>query len=179
MLRCNGSTQLRAGALDGRRSRPDKFGSSYSRCQTCGVLMRVCVANSLVREANVRRVLRHSRAYIFGFLLGWSLFKALALCNSLPFAEGFAHLRAGALRTSRRRVLRHSHAYNTSVSLLSRTFFEIFTLYYSLSFADLLLHEGADFKRQAEQRDEALRVLVVVKVASRERRDVLVVKAVL
>ena len=62
--------------------------------------------------------------------------------------------------------------------LLRRAFFEIFALFYGLTFANLLLHHSADFKRQAEQCDKALGIVVVVQIAGRERSDALVVEAV-
>ena len=62
--------------------------------------------------------------------------------------------------------------------LLRGAFFEAFALLDCLAFADFLLHHCAHFQRQAEKRDESLRVLVVVQVAGFETRDAFVVEAV-
>ena len=67
---------------------------------------------------------------------------------------------------------------STHFKLLRGAFFEAFAFLDCLTFADFLLHHCAHFQRQAEKRDEALRVFVVVQVAGFEARDAFVVEAV-
>ena len=63
--------------------------------------------------------------------------------------------------------------------LLSRPLLEAFALQYGLPFAHLLLHKSPHFKRQTEQCDEALGILVIVQFTGCERSNALVVEAVL
>ena len=63
-------------------------------------------------------------------------------------------------------------------SLLRRSLLQIFAFGDCPALSDLLLHHSADFERETEQGNEALSVLVVVKLACCERSDILVVEAV-
>ena len=63
--------------------------------------------------------------------------------------------------------------------LLSRALLEAFALQYCLPFAHLLLHKSPHFKRQSEQSNEALSILVIIKLTSCERGYALVIQAVL
>ena len=63
--------------------------------------------------------------------------------------------------------------------LLSRALLEAFALQYGLPFAHLLLHKSPHLERQSEQSDEALGILMVIKLASCKGSDALVVQAVL
>ena len=112
-------------------------------------------------------------SFVF-ILLGRSFLETFALYNCLSFPD-LAH---GGARTGRGRTLRHSRAV-FCFYLLCWSFLETFAFDYCLTFPDLLFHHCADLEREAEQGDEALCVLVVVKLACGERCNRLVVEAVL
>ena len=56
--------------------------------------------------------------------------------------------------------------------LLSRALLEALALQYCLSFPNLLLHKSPNLERQTEEGDEALGILMVVKLSCGEGYDV-------